>query len=32
VLINGQPAAVQGSVGSHGNQVTAGAGTVLIGA
>src|SRR5690606_4571419 len=31
VLINGKPAAVQGSTGSHGNTVTAGAGTVLIG-
>ena len=31
VLINGQPAAVQGSVGSHGNVVVGGSGTVLIG-
>lgn len=31
VLINGQPAAVLGSVGSHGNTVVAGSGTVLIG-
>ncbi|MFT0623690.1 PAAR domain-containing protein [Ectopseudomonas guguanensis] len=32
VLINGKPAAVVGSVGSHGNTVVAGSGTVLIGA
>ena len=32
VLINGQPAAVLGSVGSHGNVVVGGSGTVLIGA
>lgn len=31
VLINGMPAAVLGSVGSHGNVVTAGSGAVLIG-
>ncbi|MCQ4268926.1 PAAR domain-containing protein [Pseudomonas stutzeri] len=31
VLINGKPAAVVGSVGSHGNVVTAGSGTVVIG-
>ena len=31
VLINGQPAAVQGAIGSHGNTVTAGSPTVLIG-
>ncbi len=31
VLINGKPVAVMGSRGSHGNTVTAGAGTVLIG-
>lgn len=31
VLINGQPAAVLGSVGSHGNVVVGGSGTVLIG-
>lgn len=31
VLINGKPAAVVGSVGSHGNVVVAGSGTVLIG-
>ncbi|WP_417312358.1 PAAR domain-containing protein [Ectopseudomonas khazarica] len=31
VLINGKPAAVVGSVGSHGNTVVAGSGTVLIG-
>ena len=32
VLINGKPAAVVGSVGSHGNVVVSGSGTVLIGA
>ncbi len=32
VLINGKPATVLGTVGSHGNPVTAGSGTVLIGA
>lgn len=31
VLINGKPAAVVGSVGSHGNTVVSGSGTVLIG-
>ena len=31
VLINGKPAAVVGSVGNHGNVVTAGSGTVVIG-
>ncbi len=31
VLINGKPAAVLGSVGSHGNVVVGGSGTVLIG-
>ena len=31
VLINGKPAAVLGSVGSHGNVVVAGSGTVIIG-
>jgi len=31
VLINGKPAAVVGSVGSHGNVVVGGSGTVLIG-
>ncbi len=31
VLINGKPAAVAGSVGNHGNVVTAGSGTVVIG-
>ncbi|TFH76879.1 MULTISPECIES: PAAR domain-containing protein [Pseudomonas] len=31
VLINGKPAATVGSVGSHGNKVTAGSGTVIIG-
>ncbi|MBX8539048.1 PAAR domain-containing protein [Pseudomonas cichorii] len=31
VLINGKPAATVGSVGSHGNIVTAGSGTVIIG-
>lgn len=31
VFINGKPAATVGSVGSHGNQVTAGSGTVIIG-
>lgn len=31
VLINGKPATVLGTVGSHGNPVTAGSGTVLIG-
>lgn len=31
VLINGKPAAVVGSVGSHGNTVVAGSGTVIIG-
>ncbi|MCC6075340.1 PAAR domain-containing protein [Pseudomonas sp. GCM10022188] len=31
VLINGQPAAVLGSVGSHGNVVVGGSGTVIIG-
>lgn len=31
VLINGKPAAVVGSVGSHGNVVVSGSGTVLIG-
>lgn len=31
VLINNMPAAVLGSVGSHGNSVVAGSGTVLIG-
>ena len=31
VLIDGKPAAVVGSVGSHGNVVTAGSGTVVIG-
>ncbi|MCQ4242931.1 PAAR domain-containing protein [Stutzerimonas stutzeri] len=32
VLINNKPATVLGTVGSHGNPVTAGSGTVLIGA
>ena len=32
VLINGKPATTLGSVGSHGNVVIAGSGTVLIGA
>ncbi|MDG9923387.1 MULTISPECIES: PAAR domain-containing protein [unclassified Pseudomonas] len=32
VLINGKPATTIGSVGSHGNVVVAGSGTVLIGA
>src|SRR3990167_680021 len=31
VLINGKPATVVGTVGSHGNSVTAGSGTVIIG-
>jgi uncharacterized Zn-binding protein involved in type VI secretion len=31
VLINGKPAATVGSVGAHGNKVTAGSGTVIIG-
>ena len=31
VLINGQPAVVQGSLGSHGNVVIGGSGTVIIG-
>ncbi|MGP0170263.1 PAAR domain-containing protein [Pseudomonas sp. NCHU5208] len=31
VLINGKPAAVVGSVGSHGNVVVSGSGTVIIG-
>jgi uncharacterized Zn-binding protein involved in type VI secretion len=31
VLINGMPATTVGTVGSHGNTVTAGSGTVLIG-
>ncbi|ROL92835.1 MULTISPECIES: PAAR domain-containing protein [Pseudomonas] len=31
VLINGKPAATVGSVGTHGNTVTAGSGTVIIG-
>lgn len=31
VLINGKPAAVLGSVGSHGNVVIGGSGTVIIG-
>ncbi len=31
VLITGKPAAVQGSVGAHGNVVVSGSGTVLIG-
>jgi uncharacterized Zn-binding protein involved in type VI secretion len=31
VLINGQPAVVVGSVGTHGNTVIAGSGTVIIG-
>ncbi|MFJ2715259.1 MULTISPECIES: PAAR domain-containing protein [unclassified Pseudomonas] len=31
VLINGKPAAIVGSVGTHGNKVTAGSGTVIIG-
>jgi len=31
VLINGKPAATVGSVGAHGNTVTAGSGTVIIG-
>lgn len=31
VLINGKPAAVLGSVGSHGNVVVSGSGTVIIG-
>jgi len=31
VLIDGKPAAVVGSVGNHGNVVTAGSGTVIIG-
>ncbi|SFW49443.1 Zn-binding Pro-Ala-Ala-Arg (PAAR) domain-containing protein, incolved in TypeVI secretion [Pseudomonas sp. NFACC19-2] len=31
VLINGKPAAVVGSVGSHGNVVIGGSGTVIIG-
>jgi len=31
VLIDGKPAAVVGSVGSHGNVVTAGSGTVILG-
>lgn len=31
VLINGKPAATVGSVGSHGNKVTARSGTVIIG-
>src|SRR5690606_13313778 len=32
VLINGMPVAVLGSMGTHGNAVTGGSGTVLIGA
>lgn len=31
VLINGKPATTIGTVGNHGNVVTAGSGTVLIG-
>lgn len=31
LLINGQPAVVQGSLGSHGNVVIGGSGTVIIG-
>lgn len=31
VLINGRPAATVGSIGSHGNVVLSGSGTVLIG-
>ncbi|PIA69041.1 PAAR domain-containing protein [Pseudomonas sediminis] len=31
VLINGKPAAVVGSVGSHGNVVVSGSGTVIVG-
>jgi len=31
VLINGKPATTVGTVGSHGNVVVAGSGTVLIG-
>jgi uncharacterized protein (DUF2345 family) len=31
VLINGKPAATVDSVGTHGNKVTAGSGTVIIG-
>ncbi|WP_300652607.1 PAAR domain-containing protein [Pseudomonas sp.] len=31
VLINGKPATTVGTVGSHGNSVTAGSGTVIIG-
>ena len=31
VLINGKPAATVGSAGTHGNKVTAGSGTVVIG-
>jgi uncharacterized Zn-binding protein involved in type VI secretion len=31
VLINGKPAATVGSAGTHGNKVTAGSGTVIIG-
>lgn len=31
VFINGKPAATVGSVGAHGNKVTAGSGTVIIG-
>ena len=31
VLINGKPAATVGSAGTHGNKVTAGSGTVMIG-
>ncbi|MGW8463811.1 PAAR domain-containing protein [Pseudomonas sp. CLCA07] len=31
VLINGKPAATVGSVGTHGNKVTAGSSTVIIG-
>lgn len=31
VLINGQPAATVGSMGTHGNQIKAGSDTVIIG-
>ena len=31
VFINGKPAATVDSVGTHGNKVTAGSGTVIIG-
>lgn len=31
VLINGKPAATVDSIGTHGNKVTAGSGTVIIG-